>query len=232
MSRAVFRRLSAALVLVAGGTVAPGLPRVPTFAAMPGHAGLDSTASAVLSVGASTGAQARRTPVRAMADAQDPSAQVAATVRALFAAAERGDLAALDTLYAGDSLTVIEGAGINRGWADYRDHHLGPELRAMREFRYRPFEIETHVAGTSAWATFRYALQGQLNGRALDQVGRGTAILERRGSGARARWVVRHTQTSSRPRRAGDPPMPDSAVRDGTPHGGHPVTAVASGRQG
>ena len=225
MSRAVLRRVGAALVIVAGGIVALGLPRVGALVAMPGHAGVDTTASAVAAVGASTAAPARpaastrRTPVRAASGAQDSPAQVAATVRALFAAAERGDLAALDTLYAGDSLTVVEGAGINRGWADYRDRHLGPELRAMREFRYRPLEIEAHVAGAWAWATFRYALQGQLNGRALDQVGRGTAILERRGSGERARWVVRHTQTSSRPRRAGDPQMPDGAARDGAPTG-------------
>ena len=135
-------------------------------------------------------------------------AAIEAALRALFAAAERGDLAALDTLYAGDSLTVVEGAGINRGWTDYRDHHLGPELKAMKNFRYRPMEVEAHVAGPVAWALFRYALQGEVNGRALDMVGRGTAVLERRGTGARARWVVRHTQTSSRARRPNDPPMP------------------------
>jgi hypothetical protein len=59
-----------------------------------------------------------------------------------------------------------------------------------------------------AWVTFRYALQADLNGRALDQIGRGTMILERRGRGASARWVVRHSQTASRARRAGDPAMP------------------------
>lgn len=132
------------------------------------------------------------------------AARVGATVRALFAAAERGDVAALDTLYAGDSLTVVEGAGINRGWADYRDHHLGPELKEMKGFRYRPFEIEARVSGNLAWAMFRYALQGEAGGRAIDALGRGTAILERRGG----RWVVRHTQTSSRARRPTDPPMP------------------------
>ena len=229
VSRAILRRARAALVIVAGGTVALGLSRVATLGAMPGHAGPDTSASAAASGGATTAAPAGhaapvrrasvRTASRTSPGAQDSSAQIAATVRALFAAAERGDLAALDTLYAGDSLTVIEGAGINRGWADYRDHHLGPEMRAMRDFRYRPLETEARVAGAWAWATFRYALQGQLNGRALDQVGRGTAILERRGSGARARWVVRHTQTSSRPRRVGDPPMPDGANGDGAPTG-------------
>lgn len=132
------------------------------------------------------------------------TAAVAAVVRALFAAAERNDLVALDTLYAGDSLTVVEGAGINRGWADYRDHHLAPEMKEMKNFRYRPFEIEAHASGNLGWVIFRYALQATVGDKAIDNVGRGTAILERRG----AKWVIRHTQTTSRPRRPADSPMP------------------------
>jgi ketosteroid isomerase-like protein len=132
-------------------------------------------------------------------------AAVVQTIQALFAAAERGDLAALDSIYAGDSLLVIEGAGINRGWTDYRDNHLAPELKEFTNFRYRPFEIEARVSGTMAWATFRYALTADLpNNQKADVVGRGTAILERRGN----RWVVRLTQTASRARRPSDPPMP------------------------
>lgn len=128
-----------------------------------------------------------------------------ATLRAVFAAAERGDLLALDSLYAGDSLTVVEGAGINRGWTDYRDHHLGPEVKVMKNFVYRPAEIELHVVGTTAWSTFRYTLKADMNGRSIDNVGRGTAILVRRGTASDGRWVVRHIQTSSRARRASDP---------------------------
>ncbi|WKW11901.1 nuclear transport factor 2 family protein [Pseudogemmatithrix spongiicola] len=136
-----------------------------------------------------------------------PSAEVASVIQAiqaLFAAAERGDLAALDSIYAGDSLLVIEGSGINRGWTDYRDNHLAPELKEFSNFRYRPFEIEARVSGNLAWATFRYALSADLPNGKADVVGRGTAILERRG----ARWVVRLTHTASRARRPSDPPMP------------------------
>ena len=137
---------------------------------------------------------------------------VEATLRALFAASERNDLAAMDTLYAGDSLTIIEGAGINRGWADYRDHHLVPEMKEMKNFRYRPSEIAVHVSGDMAWAEFRYALQADVNGRAVDVVGRGTAILSQkmpmRTGDTAGQWVVRHTQTSARPRRPADPAMP------------------------
>ena len=144
-------------------------------------------------------ASAQAVPTAAAASSD--SARVAATVRAVFAAVERGDLAALDTLYAGDSLTVVEGAGMNRTWAEYRDHHLGPELKEMRAMRYRPADIEVRTAGDFAWAVFRYALSAELGARKVDVVGRGTAVVARRG----ARWVVRHTHTSGRPRRASDP---------------------------
>jgi len=155
---------------------------------------------------AGAGPLAGQAHVHAPADApMGADAQRAArTVQALFAAAERKDLAALDTLYAGDSLLVIEGAGINRGWTDYRDNHLGPELKEFANFKYRPFEIEARVSGDLAWVTFRYALSADMGERKIDAVGRGTAILERRGP----KWVVRLTQTSSRARRPNDPPMP------------------------
>lgn len=127
--------------------------------------------------------------------------RVHATIEALFVAAERSDFAAMDSLYAGERLTVVEGAGINRSWAEYRDHHLAPELKEFRNFRYRPTEIEPHVQGNLAWATFRYTLAADVTDKKVDVVGRGTAILERNGS----RWVVRHTQTSGRARRPSDP---------------------------
>lgn len=153
---------------------------------------------------AQQGAPAQRRPSASGVQTSDVAA-IVLTVQALFSAAERNDMAALDTLYAGDSLTVVEGAGINRGWSDYRDHHLAPEMKEMKNFRYRPFEIEARVSGDLAWAMFRYALAADMKGKPIEAVGRGTAILERRGS----KWVVRHTQTASRPRRPTDPPMPD-----------------------
>lgn len=168
--------------------------------------------SVVLTLAAALGGPARaQAPVPAPRPAADARASAAAvadierTLRAVFAAAERNDLAALDTLYAGDSLTVVEGAGINRGWRDYRDHHLAPELRDMRGLRYRPSDVEVRVAGDVAWAVFRYGLQATMGPRAVDVVGRGTAVLERQRDGGR--WVVRHTQTSGRPRRPTDPPL-------------------------
>lgn len=159
----------------------------------------------IIGVPSAAVAQGQVRPAQQSADAQ----AAVQTIQALFAAAERGDLAALDTLYAGDSLLVIEGAGINRGWRDYRDNHLAPELKDFRNFQYRPFEIEARVAGEIAWVTYRYAIAAELPDRKVDAIGRGTAILEKRG----AKWVVRLTQTASRARRATDPPMPARGAR-------------------
>ncbi|MBK6495533.1 MAG: nuclear transport factor 2 family protein [Gemmatimonadetes bacterium] len=93
---------------------------------------------------------------------------------------------------------------MNRGWRDYRDNHLGPELKDFKHFRYRPIEIEARVVGELAWVTYRYALAADIGERKIDVIGRGTAILEKRGG----KWIVRLTQTGSRARRASDPPMP------------------------
>ncbi len=128
-------------------------------------------------------------------------ARVSATLTAVFAAAGRQDMAALDSLYAGDSLTIFEGTGVNRGWTDYRDHHLAPELREMKNLQYHPSDLEVRVDGGTAWVLFRYTLRAEMNGRHVDSIGLGTAILERRG----ARWVVRHVQTAGRARRPTDP---------------------------
>jgi ketosteroid isomerase-like protein len=146
-------------------------------------------------------AQPARAQNQHPAQPAEAGAGVQRTIEALFRAVEQKDLAALDTLYAGERLTIIEGAGINRGWADYRDHHLAPELKEFTDFRYRPADIEVELHGEMAWAIFRYTLQAKMGERTLDMVGRGTAVLDQRGD----RWVIRHTHTSSRARRPSDP---------------------------
>jgi hypothetical protein len=89
---------------------------------------------------------------------------------------------------------VIEGAGVNHGWADYRDHHLGPELTEFQNFRYRFFAIEPQVRGAVAWTPFRYELSADTPRGHVELEGRGTAVLEMRD----ARWVIVHLHTSGR----------------------------------
>lgn len=138
------------------------------------------------------------TMVQAQANERD---RVEAVVRAVFSASERGELSALDSLYTADA-TIIEGAGLDRSWVNYRDHHLAPELKEFRDFRYRPSDVEVSVHGDVAWVMFRYTLAATLGERRIDNVGRGTMILQR----DRGAWRIRHSHTSSRARRASDAP--------------------------
>ena len=130
-----------------------------------------------------------------MVSAQTPEQQVTRVVEALATLSVAKDLAGLDTLYSPDAgVRVIEGAGVNKGWADYRDHHLGPELKEMKNFRSRYYDVEPQVRGNVAWASFRYELGVDTPRGPAESEGRGTAVLENRNG----RWLVVHLHTSGR----------------------------------
>ena len=130
------------------------------------------------------------------AAAQSATGDTVAGVLTAFAARSQDkDVAGLDTLVAHDAwVRIIEGAGVNEGWADYRDHHLVPELAEFENFRYRFFAIEPQVRGAVAWAPFQYDLAADTPRGHVEVEGRGTAVLERRDG----RWVIVHLHTSGR----------------------------------
>ena len=108
---------------------------------------------------------------------------------------EAGDLEPLDDIFAeGRGVHIIEGAGVNHGWEEYRDHHLQPELEAFENFSYRYFAIEPRVKGDVAFAAFRYELKADTSDETIEIEGRGTVVLERI-DGA---WRIVHEHTSGR----------------------------------
>lgn len=133
--------------------------------------------------------------------AQDEEeAAVRAVVEAFAAFAQDGNLAGIDTLFApGRGVHIIEGAGVNHGWVDYRDNHLGPELESFDNLAYRYYAVEPQVRDDVAWAGFRYDLTVDTSRGHIEQEGRGTAVLERRDG----RWLIVHLHTSGRRRQGG-----------------------------
>ena len=108
---------------------------------------------------------------------------------------QTGNLEALDEIYPSErGVHIIEGAGVNHGWEDYRDNHLKPELEAFENFEYRYFAIEPQVKGDLAYAAFRYELSAYINANHIDREGRGTIILEKMGD----QWKIVHSHTSGR----------------------------------
>jgi len=95
---------------------------------------------------------------------------------------EKNDMAAMEKLWLNDeSVTVFESGHANYGWADYRDHHLGPEMKEMKNTKYTLSDIKVKVSGNTAWATFKYAISADIGTRHVDGAGLGTAVLEKRG---------------------------------------------------
>jgi ketosteroid isomerase-like protein len=134
------------------------------------------------------------TAVPAAGQSADTEA-VKAVVTAFGAFTQEKNLAGMDTLFAQDGwVHIIEGAGVNHGWVDYRDHHIGPELAEFENFRYRFFAVEPQVREAVAWTPFRYELGADTPRGHVEMEGRGTAVLEKRDG----RWVIVHVHTSGR----------------------------------
>lgn len=135
-------------------------------------------------------------PVFAQSNADDVET-VRSIIESLARYAQEGNLDAMGALYVpGRGVHIIEGAGVNHGWEEYRDHHLAPELESFENFEYRYFAIEPVVRGDVAYSAFRYELKADTPDGPVDVEGRGTAILERVGQA----WKIVHTHTSGRRR--------------------------------
>ncbi len=114
---------------------------------------------------------------------------------------EKNNMAEVSKVWANDeSVTVFESGHANYGWTDYRDNHLGPEMKEMKNTKYTLSDISVKVSGNTAWATFKYAISADIGTRHVDGRGLGTAVLEKR----QGQWRIVHWHSSA-PRR---PPAP------------------------
>ena len=116
-------------------------------------------------------------------------------------AVEKGDLAALDKIWANsEDVTVFESGHANYGWTDYRNTHLAPELTEFKNTKYAFSDLKVKVEGKTAWATFKYSLAAEMGTRKIESGGLGTAVLEKR----EGKWRIVHWHSSA-PRRAPAP---------------------------
>ena len=131
--------------------------------------------------------------------AGNDAAAVEAWLKQYDAAFNAKDLDKLATFYHPD-VTIYEGGGINTGWIDYRDRHLGPELKSFENLQFGHTNIRVTMlpGGQAAYATSEYTIKAKSGDRVLDSGGLETLVLVKGGDGA---WKIRHSHTSSRPRR-------------------------------
>ncbi len=106
------------------------------------------------------------------------------------------DLAQLALLYHPD-VTVYEGGGINPGWVDYRDRHLGPELKAFNNLKFEHINIVVRLIGPdAAYVTGEYLLDANTEAREVRSGGLATYVMIREAG----QWKIRHSHTSSKRR--------------------------------
>jgi ketosteroid isomerase-like protein len=135
--------------------------------------------------------------------AQSPrnDAGIVAWLQAFDQAFVAKDLDKLAAFYHPD-VTIFEGGGINNGWVDYRDHHIGPELKGFENLRFEHTKVVVHVlvGDTTAYVTSEYALKARVAGKEVVSGGLETLVLVK-SDGA---WKIRHSHSSARRR----PPPP------------------------
>ena len=131
--------------------------------------------------------------------AQSRDAEVTSFFKAYDEAFNARDIQKLATMYHPD-VTIFEGSGINRGWVDYRDNHLGPELKSFQDLQWAHSNIVVHMLGdSSAYVTADYTIKYKTGDRVVDSGGIATHVLVKE-QGA---WKIRHSHTAARRRAPG-----------------------------
>lgn len=110
------------------------------------------------------------------------------------AAIERLDATGTERLFTSDS-QIFENGGVEGTYANYLAHHLGPELREFRSFRFSDVNVEVRFEGSVAVATESYSFRIEpITGAPVERRGVTTSVLRRVGSD----WRITSSHNSSR----------------------------------
>lgn len=119
---------------------------------------------------------------------------VASVLRDYRAGMEARSLEKLEAVF-DPELFLFEGTHKNAGWADYRDNHIGPEMKEWSEFkvvdtRVLDAVVSTDVAVVATFSTYRIVSGGKPVRLAAAE----SFVLTRRDG----RWRIRHLHYSGK----------------------------------
>lgn len=90
---------------------------------------------------------------------------------------------------------IIESGSVEGTIGTYLDHHLGPELKEFKSFKFNDYTVKTEVHGNYAFSTENYIYIITLkDGKEIKKRGVATSVLEKTPQG----WKIKSTHTSAR----------------------------------
>ena len=122
-------------------------------------------------------------------------AAIKAVLTTYKSALERRDLTGVEQLFAPDN-QILESGKIEGTYADYRDHHIGPELGHFATFQFSDYVVVVRLEGSSALATesYRYTIQLKDKPEPIERLGVATTLLSK----IDGQWRIVSMHNSSR----------------------------------
>ena len=110
------------------------------------------------------------------------------------AAIERLDATGTEALFTADS-TIFETGGVEGNYANYLAHHLGPELKAFKSFKFSDYKVAIRFEGPLALATETYSYRiVTAKDEVAERRGVATSVLKKIGG----RWKILTMHNSAR----------------------------------
>lgn len=121
-----------------------------------------------------------------------------AAVRAVLAqfksATERLDATGTEALFTTDS-AIFETGGVEGSYSNYLAHHLGPELKAFKSFKFSDYKVDVRLEGPVALATETYSYRLETKtGEIAERRGVATSVLKKIGG----QWKILSMHNSAR----------------------------------
>ena len=131
---------------------------------------------------------------KAQAAAPGPEADVLKIIADYRAAMEARSIERLEGAVDPD-LLVLEGVHKNVGWADYRDNHIGPEMREWKSFRVKdPKILEIAVVDAMAYVVQEATFEIAMADKNVILAGAETFVLKKGPAG----WRIAHLHFSGK----------------------------------
>lgn len=151
------------------------------------------------------GASLAAGPAMAHPEAHQPAAAATQTPRTDEAAVrsvlsqyksaiERLDATGTERLFSADS-AIFETGGVEGTYANYLAHHLGPELKEFKSFRFSDYKVDVRLEGPVALATESYKYRIETNkGEVVERLGVATSVLKKENG----QWKILSMHNSGR----------------------------------